>query len=314
MIAIGRPLRRRTLLGGAGALATLNAARAGSAAPVIGAQVFIMIQEAMRDLPGALRRLAAAGCTEVEMMAGLATPAATLAALSAAGLGCRSVHVPPYPMAPGMPSLQDFDGALDYARTLNVRYVVCSFPLVPPAQRVRLDVAARDPDAFGRAILSMDDAAWDAHLRFLNQTGARFAQAGFRLAYHNHAPDFAPAGGGTRYDQTMARTDPRLVCLELDCGWAIAAGADPLQLMARAPGRFRLLHLKDVAPGQAPSITGHTRTVMPMGNGVLDWRAIIAAARRDGVEAMFIEQEPPYDRPPDRLAADSLRYLRNLAD
>jgi sugar phosphate isomerase/epimerase len=307
-------MSRRAVLRVAGlALAPAVAAAQVTAVPALGFQIYVFIQQAMHDLPGALKQVADTGATEVEMMAGPGgSPARVAEALRNSGLACRSLHVPPYPVMPGAPSLQDLDGVMALAHDIGVRYVVCTFPLVPAASRTTIEGASHDPGAFARGILAMDDAAWRTHYAFLNRTGEVLSRAGLRLAYHNHAPDFAPVPGGTRYDHLMTQTDPGHVWLELDCGWAAAAGADPASLIKRTPERFRLLHLKDLAPGQQTSLSGSTRTLMPMGTGTLDWTAILHAARAAQVEAMFIEEDPPYPRPPAEDAGRSLRWLRSL--
>ena len=43
----------------------------------------------------------------------------------------------------------------------------------------------------------------------------------------------------------MTETDPALVSFEMDIYWAVNGGADPLALLARYPGRFKMLHVKD---------------------------------------------------------------------
>lgn len=93
-------------------------------------------------------------------------------------------------------------------------------------------------------------------------------------------------------------------------GWVAAAGLDPAALLLRHPGRFSALHLKDVAP-VAPnaSFQGHSTEV---GAGMVNWRAVLAAADRIGVAQFYVEQEPPFPGPPLASLGRSIAFLRQI--
>ena len=94
----------------------------------------------------------------------------------------------------------------------------------------------------------------------LNKLGEAAKAAGLKLAYHNHDFEFQNYGGSTSVMQRLlANTDPALVSFELDGYWAFKAGNAPAELVARYPGRFTLLHLKDstAAPEKAFADVGH---------------------------------------------------------
>jgi sugar phosphate isomerase/epimerase len=91
------------------------------------------------------------------------------------------------------------------------------------------------------------------------------------------------------------------VKLEMDIYWAMAAKADPIAYFARHPGRYRQCHLKDgTANGD----------LMPTGAGIVNFPAVLQAARKAGIEHYYVE----YDRADDPMAAtrQSYDYLRKF--
>ena len=83
-----------------------------------------------------------------------------------------------------------------------------------------------------------------------------------------------------------------------------------MKYLKQHAGRFELMHLKDMATGTA---TGRQvgkapkETSVAMGEGKLDWKAILAAAKQSGVRLYYIEDESP--AAPDQMP-ETLRYLR----
>ena len=121
----------------------------------------------------------------------------------------------------------------------------------------------------------------------LNEIGARTAEAGVRLAYHNHAFEFETFGGDrSGYDVLLAETDPSLVVMEMDLYWTVHAGRDPAAYFERHPGRFPLFHLKDRTPDGA---------MADVGAGALDFGRVFALAARAGLRHAFVEHDEPED-------------------
>ena len=138
----------------------------------------------------------------------------------------------------------------------------------------------------------------DQLIGFLNAWGPEFRDAGMRLGYHNHEFEFEPMGNTTMFERLIAETDPAMVSLQIDLGWAAIAGADPVQLIRENAGRVPLLHAKDLGLDGSPITSGE---------GVLPWPEIIAAARGAGTEYLIVEN----DQPEDSLE-DVRRALANL--
>lgn len=98
---------------------------------------------------------------------------------------------------------------------------------------------------------------------FLAETAEQFDDHGLRLHYHNHGHEFADFGGESAFEVLIEETPP-IVNLELDVGWAAAAGADPLRLLEELGDRCPLVHVKDVAyDANAPAEIGEGDVELP---------------------------------------------------
>lgn len=189
------------------------------------------------------------------------------------------------------------DGQLDQviadAKTLGVRFVV--LPAIP-----------HSPTHF-----SVEEAR--AAAVKLNRWGAAIKAAGMTFAYHTHGYEFRPdpRTGETPFEALMKGTDPSMVSLELDVFWVTHAGVDPLALLRKYPGRWKMLHLKDLRSGAALDNSGAAPAEddVPVGTGQVSWPRILEAAREAGVEYYFIEDESPA---PLTNVPLSLRYLSDF--
>jgi sugar phosphate isomerase/epimerase len=136
-----------------------------------------------------------------------------------------------------------------------------------------------------------------------NEIGARMKQRGYKFLYHNHDWEFVLLEGKYAMDWFLEATDPDNVAMELDTYWAAKADVSPAgYLRTRLRGRCPLLHIKDMEAGEE-------RFFAEIGEGVLDFRDIAAAAEEAGVEWMIVEQDESRRDPLESL---SLSY-NNLA-
>jgi sugar phosphate isomerase/epimerase len=139
----------------------------------------------------------------------------------------------------------------------------------------------------------------------------RCKKAGLHTAYHNHNFEFAPQDAGTGFEILMDRTDPKLVSFEMDAGWVAAAGLDPVALLKRYPGRFRLMHVKDIKSSTRPNYALQ-QDPTEVGSGSIPWARILPAAYQAGIRAFFVEQEPPFSGPRLGSIEKSFQYLMSL--
>lgn len=145
-----------------------------------------------------------------------------------------------------------------------------------------------------------------------NRAGAVLAKHGLKFFYHNHGFEFHRFGDETLMDLIMRETDPKLVSFQMDVLWTVFPGQDPAKLLAKYPGRWSLMHLKDLKKGVATgSLAGKTDVSndVVLGTGQMKWTEILPAARKAGVKYYFIEDESP--TAPDQIP-QSMRFLERV--
>jgi sugar phosphate isomerase/epimerase len=77
--------------------------------------------------------------------------------------------------------------------------------------------------------------------------------------------------------------------LQLDVGTCEDAGADPVAWVKANPGRIKVMHLKDWAPGKKEDEKSYR---VLFGEGVTPWKELLGAAESvGGLEYFLIEQE-----------------------
>ena len=128
----------------------------------------------------------------------------------------------------------------------------------------------------------------------INKAGEICKTANLQLAYHNHDFEFFNIKGQKGYDILLKETDANLVKMEMDIYWVISAGYNPVDLFKANPGRFPMLHVKDM-----DKINKKMNT--EVGNGSIDFKKIFKVAKLAGVKHYYVEQENNYK--PDILSS-----------
>jgi sugar phosphate isomerase/epimerase len=136
-----------------------------------------------------------------------------------------------------------------------------------------------------------------------NKAGESCKKLGLKFGYHNHEYEFESDNGTVLYDILLQETDPDLVNMELDLGWVIVAGKDPLDYFSRFPGRFPLWHLKDMDMERKQSTE--------FGKGGLNIPLMMARRKASGVKHIFIEQEE-YAQSPMASMKHNMEFMQNL--
>jgi sugar phosphate isomerase/epimerase len=246
-----------------------------------------------RDFAAALKTLAAIGYRAVEGNLNLAghDAKALKAVYDGLGLAWRSAHCGGDELHGGLPK------TIETAHAVGLDYLVCAFPQIPASIK---DVMTG---------ITLDD--WKANAALFNRIGEQTRAAGITFAYHNHNIDFRQYGGVTGYDTLLADTDPVLVKLELDCGWMVSAGLDPVDYLGRYRDRYVMLHLKDLKHDHIPN-TDLKMASTEVGTGIIDWPRLLAAAKRTSVKGLYVEQEPPFAVSSLDSVRASFDYLKTL--
>jgi sugar phosphate isomerase/epimerase len=275
---------RRSFLKASSALAagTCVGADRLMGAPVrepIGLQLYSVRNQLPKDFDGTLEKLGAAGYREVEAAGYFDKTAADFGnALQKAGLKCVSTHHQ-------LTQLKtQFDQLIEYGQALGLEYIICSWAGVH-----------RDPTRTGE--LNLDD--WRYVADQFNEIGQKVKRAGMTFGYHNHFIEFGKENGIVYFDELLKRTDPKFVEFEMDCGWVVVGGHNPVEYLSKFPERFPMLHVKDMIKGA----DGKWRNVV-MGKGTIDYKPILRAAT--GLKHYFIEQE--------EFESDAITELREDAD
>jgi len=261
----------------------------------LGIQLWTVKAEAEKDLEGTLRKLHALGFRDIEFAGYYGKSAADLGALlKTIGLNPVSTHADADSIS-AKP-----DQIIADAKTLGLKYIICSSPM-SDAAKAKLD--------WGKKMDALDLGDWKLNAQLFNKFGKAVKAAGMQFGYHNHHVEFKKFGDVTGFDTLFASSDPDLVKMELDVGWAVAAGADPVAILNKYKGRVVALHIKDIGKLNADP---HLATTVAVGEGTIDWKKVVGTAHANGVKSFFYEQEAPFVRPIMESAKISADYLSKL--
>jgi sugar phosphate isomerase/epimerase len=141
---------------------------------------------------------------------------------------------------------------------------------------------------------------WSDFARDFNAVAKSYAGSGLRLGYHNHSHELARFDGKTALQILLDHFSPD-IWMEIDTYWIQHGGADPAAWIDKVAGRIPCVHLKDMA-----ILPDRTQLMAEVGEGNLNWPAILKACRAAGVQWFIIEQDV-CQRDPFESLAISLR-------
>jgi sugar phosphate isomerase/epimerase len=252
----------------------------------VGLELYSLRDDMAHDLPGTLARVRQMGFDHVEVpnLYGLTAPDFRRA-LDQAGLKATA-------MVARYDDLQtNLAGVVGNLDALGARWAI--LPWIPHGDRFeRGDV--------------------DRSTKDMNSWGAALIKAGYKFCYHPHGYEFQPAPEGTLFDALAIATDRDAVKFQLDTFWIVWPGQDCVELMKRYPGRFRMLHLKDLRRGiKTGDLSGSAPVIdsVVLGDGVVPWVDVLTVAREQHCEDYFIEDESPNAA---EQIPQSVRYLRKM--
>ena len=239
----------------------------------IGLQLYTVRDQMKAAFDGTIAKVASIGYKEVEFAGYFGhTPAQVRAVIDRNGLTSPSCHVEYAVLTDQWPSV------IESSKTIGQSYIVC--PWIPEEMR-------KQPDGWKRAIDTF------------NHAGEISKKSGIQFAYHNHWFEFLPANGKLPYDMLLEQCDPDLVKMELDLCWITVAGADPLTYFNRYPGRFPLVHVKDMKKLPKVSASGgqdfgdSLKDMTAVGSGIIDWKRIFAQSEKAGIKHYIVEHDKP---------------------
>ena len=188
-------------------------------------------------------------------------------------------------------------GLAEASRLLGSEYVI--LPALPEDKRNSLEAYKRTADLF-------------------NKIGKDAVDHGIKFAYHNHGYGLSETEGQIPLQYLIENTDPNWLYLEMDLFWTTAGRADPLEYLNKYPGRYKLMHVKDMREKKYFSGDGGDPSqwmeLFPMmcsaGDGIIDLEKIIPRAKEVGVEHFIVEQD--LVKEPETALSRSIGFLNSL--
>jgi sugar phosphate isomerase/epimerase len=244
-------------------------------APKIGLQLYTIRDAMDKDVPGSLKKVSEIGYKYIEL-AGYADgkfykyePVEFRKMVNDLGMEILSSHTQVEGAGVTLDNAKKM--AEDHAK-LGVKY--CLQPWI--VEEMRTTIASYQRMA----------ANW-------NQIGEIMKGFGMQFGYHNHNFEFDTVEGKIPYfDVMLAELDKNLVTMELDLFWTTKAGQDPVEIFKKYPGRFQLFHMKDMYTKEAPFFTTvGVKDFAPVGEGVIDFKRILAEKKTAGMKYMVVEQD-----------------------
>ncbi|HEV8542443.1 MAG TPA: TIM barrel protein, partial [Verrucomicrobiae bacterium] len=229
----------------------------------IGLELYSVRDELARDLPKTLKTVAQIGYQVVEFYSPYfkwTPPYAkeVRAQMDDLGLRCYSTHNGFESFTAG----EKMAHAIELNQILGTRYIV-------------LASAPRTNGVDG----------WKSLCERLATVAEELKPHGLSAGYHNHQTEWAKLENGQRIMEVMAANTPKEFALQLDVGTCEEAGVDPTAWVKANPGRIKMMHLKDWAPGDRANEKGYR---VLFGEGVTSWRDLIAAAESVGGAEFFL--------------------------
>jgi sugar phosphate isomerase/epimerase len=230
----------------------------------LGFQVWTINADLQKDFAGTLKKMAGLGYQTVEMcsppgygwksLAGI-KPKEMRKIVRDAGLELVSTHY-------GMKEFREnLDERIEFAEESGQKQMILSSFGLP-------------------AGAGLDD--WKKAADELNQMGMKTKKEGIQMGFHNHHGEFEQLGGRLIYDVLMERFDPELVKMQFQVA-VVNIGYKAADYFRKFPGRFISAHLADWSPAEKKNVA--------MGQGIVDWKEFIEAAKIGGVKNVFVEMD-----------------------
>ena len=133
----------------------------------------------------------------------------------------------------------------------------------------------------------------------------RLATGGLVFSYHNHSFELEKFGDRTALQILYEDSDPEYFYSEIDTYWIVHGGGDPAEWIRSLKDRASIVHFKDM------TMKGNTQIMAEVGEGNLNWSAIISACQQAGTDWYIVEQDTCQRDPFDSLAI-SLSNLKQM--
>ena len=273
----------------------------------VGLQLYSIREDMEKDMDSALAQVKAMGYDYVEFAGYFGKSAEEVRALlDKHGLECISVHQT-YDVF-----LDNPKESVDYLKTIGAKYSAVPWMGVEKHQ---------------------GHGDFENTVAEFNKVGKTLKDGGIQLLYHNHDFEFEKYEDKFLLDWLYDSVSEDLLKTEIDVCWVRYAGYDPAEYIRKYTGRSPIVHLKDfecknfnMGPVYAlissdggsdeakkPESKDEAGFMFkPVGHGVQDIPAILAAAEGAGAEYVIVEQDSSVERPAMEAAKMSRDYLRSI--
>ena len=269
----------------------------------VAVQLYSVRDEMEQDFYGTIKEMKELGYDGVEF-AGLfgEDPEKIKAFCEETGITPISAHVPYYDM------LENPEEVLsDYAK------IGCKYVVVP----YLTEECRPGTDGFA------------ATVEGIRKIGEVAKALGLQLLYHNHDFEFVTIDGEYALDVLYSSISEDILKTEIDSCWVNVAGVNPAEYIEKYSNRSPVVHLKDFKKsgdklGKLYDLIGidddaqqeeeeDAFSFMPVGYGVQDIPAILAACENAGAEWVVVEQDSPAKgNTPLNSVKLSREYLKTL--
>ncbi len=257
-------------------------AGAEAAGMPLGFQSWVVKDMLAKDFAGTMKMVAGQGYQLIEMCSPKGykdtvfgslvdmKPAEMRTIIQDAGLSCPSCHF-------GMAELtsDQLEDRIGFAKGLGMTQMICPSFWLPKTATLDDYLKAADK---------------------LNVAGEKIKKNGMQAGFHNHETEFGILDGQLIYDALMERFDPELVKMQFQTQ-VITVGIKASDYFTKYPGRFISAHLSDWTADKKE---------VPIGQGIIDWKAFFETAKVGGVENYFVEMKP-------ETFTESAEYIHELS-
>jgi sugar phosphate isomerase/epimerase len=255
---------------------------------------------AAKDFPGTLKKMADLGYRVVELVSFRGYSANT----------SRDGFAPLAPMAPAAIRKTIADAGL---RSEAAHFKFEEFDedrigqSIAWAQGVGLKRMTISDISRGTPITNRD--GWKKVYERLNLLGVRLRREGLALGHHTEFDSFSKIDGTLLMDAMLAAVEPANCQYQFDMATAISRGLDAAEYLPKHAGRFFSLHLRD---GKKPAEAGSYVNALPLGQGEVNWRRVLAAAQKSGVHDYVVEMNVVATEDPIAAYEASAQFLRTV--
>lgn len=234
-------------------------------------QLYSLRDVAPKDVPGTLRQVADMGYEGVEFAGYYNLEAAELRKmLDACGLRCAGAHV----------GLKELDGeALEKTVAMN-KTLGNDLLIVPWADMSKLAETIAQ----------------------LNSIYPKVKAHGMRLGYHNHKQEFDLIDGTTKFDSIFSQT-PEDLLVQLDIGWAVAAGQDVPAILRKYNKRIETVHVKEFSADNPQAAVGE---------GSVNWTQVFDVLEKETALKWYVVEQEQFEVGPMESAKTCIENIRKL--